>query len=79
MKTGTWNSMYRGLPTTLGFRFVQVVCPPPAERAASYPALAPDIRNNDHDVTRSIDSAFSRSGPSTAKSTTPTKNNETTQ
>lgn len=52
--------MYRGLSTTLGFRFVQLVSP--AERAASYPPLTPDIRNNDHDVIPNIDSAFSQTG-----------------
>lgn len=39
----------------------------PAERAASYPALAPDIRNNDHDVTISV--SLQRDEP--AQQTTP--------
>lgn len=48
----TWNVVNRRLSTTEGFRFEWAVSP--AERAASYPALAPDIRNNDHDVTANV-------------------------
>lgn len=50
--------MHRGLSTTLGCRFIQPVSP--TDRAASYPALTPDIRNNAHDVILNIASAFRR-------------------
>lgn len=62
----TWNVVNRRLSTTEGFRFEWAVSP--AERAASYPALAPDIRNNDHDVTANV--SPQSDGP--AQQTTPT-------